>query len=273
MKTFKKSIFLLFILPLFVACEVDGLFDMDQEKPVVVWEKEQSTVKIIKEGSVVEIPTINLRLFGQSISSDLTINIEVDDSNTTAVENVHFTISEKTLVMPSGVNLLEVPIEFNTDAFTSTDPLDIVLKITTVNGDVRNSSTASTITIKPRLLNLKLWEGPYTFVGDGWTREASMTADDNGEDMTMYSFWGNGLDMTGKVVETNPESIKFVVPAGTKLDNGWDDRGAWFLSTDLIGVFDVENRKIDFIQFDYECEDGSTGSFPWCSETCQMVQN
>ncbi|TRX70511.1 DUF4843 domain-containing protein [Carboxylicivirga sp. M1479] len=273
MKTFKKSIYLLFILPLFISCDVDGLLELEQDKSVVIWEKDQSTVKIIKEGSVVDIPTVNLQLFGRSATEDITIQYDVDETKTTATEGLHFTIGQKQLSLEAGAAFIQVPIEYDPEAITSTEPLDIVLNISSIQGDVRNSSASTTITIKPRLLNLEYWSGAYTFLADGWSREASMTALSNGEDMIMYNFWGNGLEMVGKVVETDASSIKFVVPAGTKLDNGWDDRGAWLLDNDLIGVFDTENRLIDFIQFDYICEDGSTGSFPWCEETCQLVQN
>jgi len=271
MKTIIKSVItILFLGSLTWSCQVDGIKDIEQEMPVVLWEKAENTVKIIKEGAVVEIPSVQLRLFGQSLSSDLTVNIEVDAAKTTAVENVHFTISEKSLVLDPGVNLIQVPIEFDTESFTSTDPLDVVLNITTVSGNARNASGATTITIKPRLLNLKLWEGEYTFLADGWDCTTTLSALDNGEQMVMNNFWDNGLDMTATVIESNPESIKFVVAPGTKISDGWDARGVWYLDTELIGVFDLTNRSIEFIQFDYVCDNGEKGSFPWCEETCKL---
>lgn len=271
MKAIIKSIVVLvFLSSVTWSCQVDEIKDIEQDIPVVVWEKSESTVKIIKEGSVVEIPSVQLRLFGKSLSNELGVNIEVDKAKTTAVENVHFTISEKTLKLAPGVNLIEVPIEFDTESFTSTDPLDVVLNITTVNGNARNSSGKTTITIKPRLLNLKLWEGDYTFQADGWSCDVKLSALDNGEQMVMNNFWDNGLNMTATVVESDPENIKFVVPAGTMVSEGWDDRGAWNLDTELIGVFNLTNRSIEFIQFDYVCDNGEKGSFPWCAENCRL---
>ncbi|MCU4177223.1 hypothetical protein [Carboxylicivirga sp. N1Y90] len=266
----------IYIIPLLVlifvwSCDTKDIEDIEQEVPVVVWEADIYRANIILEPYAEKIDPVNVRLFGKSIASDVKVSIEVDAA-TTAIEGTEFTIESKNLVVVAGSNFVEVPFVIDAQKLEADVEKKVVLNITTVSG-ARNSKTTSTVVLNKINYDVSGWAGDYTFEGDGWTRDASVKATGTPYELVMNSFWGNGLDMAGTVDATDLNNLRFIVPAGTKLDNGWDDKGAWWLATDLIATMDEDGKVMDFIQFDYVCDDGTEGSFPWCSGNCTMTMN
>jgi hypothetical protein len=263
---------LLLIISLLMSCEVKNLKDIEQDIPVVVWESEEYRANVVLQPLEEKVDDVLVRLFGTKLDADLSVEIEVDPS-TTAIEGVEFSIETTQLTIEKGMSHVKVPFVIDSERLEADVEKQVVLNIKTVGAGARNAKTQTTIKLNKILYDVSIWAGDYTFVGDGWTRSASVRATGTPYELVMNSFWGNGIDMLGMVDATDMNNLRFVVPAGTKLDNGWDSQGQWWLKNDLIATLDEDGMIMDFIQFDFVCDDGTEGSFPWCSETCQMVKN
>ena len=273
MKNFKYIFSILFVLIAFAGCEVDDIADITQEEPVVVFENGTYNASIILTETTDNFPVIRLRLFGEKQERDISVAVSIDQANTTAIIGEEFSLNSTSVTIPAGESYANVDYEIDRNKLEADVNKQVVLSLGNTSG-ARGSQMISTINLKKTIIDLNPWAGAYTFEGDGWTRdsEVRLVAGENYK-LTLYSFWGNGLEMTGDVDVTDPHNPKLVVPAGTLLDYGWDSRGKWYLENDLIANFDMANMTLVFTQFDYVCDDGSAGSFPWCSGVCNMKKN
>ncbi|GEM_PF-5801826 len=274
MKTFKKSIYLLLILPILAACEVDGLFDIEQETTVIKLDSETYAANfLVIDGEVTETQDEVLFVtFGKKLPYDVTINITIDDAETTASPDM-YDIESNTVMLPANQSSVALPITYNTESLPNGESVKIVFTINSVDNNLRLHPIPSTITIQKAEFNIAQFIGKYDYLGDGWSRDyGELRRTDDPFVYEMYGFWGVETWMECHLDISNSDAIKLYFPKGDMLDPGWDDRGAWWFARDCIGVLDYENSIIDYIQFDYVCDDGSEGSFPWCEETCQMVR-
>ncbi|MBK3519046.1 DUF4843 domain-containing protein [Carboxylicivirga marina] len=274
MKTFKKSIYLLLILPLFASCEVDGLFDIEQESTVIQLDQEKYAANfLVVDGEVTETQDeIEFVTFGKKLSYDVKINIAIDQTETTASPDMYELVST-TITLPANSSRVALPITYNTESLPNGESVKIVFKIESVDNNLRLHPKPSVITIQKAQFDIAQFIGKYDYMADGWSRDyGELRRTDDPFVYEMYGFWGVERWMPCNLDISNPEAIKLYFPKGDLLDPGWDDKGAWWFARDCIGVLDYENSLIDYIQFDYVTDDDTTGSFPWCEETCQMVR-
>ncbi|MGQ1788166.1 hypothetical protein ACT29I_23735 [Saccharicrinis sp. GN24d3] len=273
MKILIYSLIIILTASFMWSCETDGLFDSEQESSVVMWDAETYKANVIISPLEEKIDVIRLRLFGKKAQQDIAVQIELDPS-TTALTGVEFDIQSTDLVIKEGESFVEVPFSIDNEKLEADVEKKVVLNIKTVGTGARNSNGKTTISLNKILYDVSGWEGDYIFEADNgdWTRDASVSATGKPYELVIKNFWGNGLEMEGTVDASDLNNIKFIVPAGTKLDNGWDSKGAWWLKNDLIATLDDENFIMDIIQFDYVTDDGSEGSFPWCSAACKMIK-
>ncbi|MCT4586608.1 MAG: DUF1735 domain-containing protein [Carboxylicivirga sp.] len=274
MKTIKKSIFLLFILPLFAACEMDGLLELDQQSSVIKLDNSAYSANfLVVDGEVTETQDkVYFETFGKVLPYDVKINFKIDDTETTASPDM-YQIESTSVTLPANQSKVELPITLIPEELPNGDMVKIVFSITSVDNNLRMHPEASTLSIQKAQFDIAQFIGKYDFKGDGWVRDyGELRRTDDPFAYEMYGFWGVETWMPCKLDISNPDAIKLIFPAGDKLSDGWDSKGDWWFARDCIGVLDYENSIIDYIQFDYKTDDGTTGSFPWCEETCQMVK-
>lgn len=274
MKTLKTYIYLLLILPLLASCEVDGLFDIEQESTVIKLDAEKYSANfLVVDGEVTETQDeVAFVTFGKKLPFDVKINISIDQSETTATPDM-YELESTSITLPANQSKVILPITYNTESLPNGESVQIVFNIESVDNDLRLHPKPSVITIQKAQFDIAQFIGKYDYMADGWSRDyGEVRRTEDPFKYEMYGFWGVERWMPCHLDISNPDAIKLIFPKGDMLDPGWDDKGAWWFARDCIGVLDYENSIIDYIQFDYVTDDGTTGSFPWCEETCQMVK-
>ncbi len=271
----QKYIWTAIIVGLFflTGCKTDEIEDLKQEMPVVLFENDNYSANVVITEAD-NFPEVRLRLFGKKLDHDLTLTVTVDEANTDATIGTEFSLSETNVTIKAGESYAIIPYTIDRDELEADVNKKVKLTVSASGNGIRSTQIATVINLKKTIIDLNPWAGDYTFVGDGWERdsEIKLVAGENYK-LLIYSFWGNGIDMEADVDVSDPYNPKVVVSAGTLLDYGWDAQGQWYLRNDLIGVFDKDKMEIVFTQFDYVCDDGTEGSFPWCIETCKLVKN
>lgn len=273
----KKRNYLYIALILFAGfltgCETDGIEDLEQLEPVVVFDNETYNANIVLT-DVDKIPEVRVRLMGQSQEKDISVAVEIDDANTTAIVGSEFTLDANSVTIKAGESYATVPFSIDRDVLEADVNKTVALRIASVTAPARKAETGAELILKKTIIDVSAWLGDYTYVADGWERDMTISsvAGENYK-VILYNFWGNDLNMEATIDISDPYSPKVVVPAGVLLSWGWNDMGDWYLENDLIGVMDNSKMEIVFTQFDYITDDGTTGSFPWCEGTCKMVKN
>uniref|UniRef100_UPI003217C8C9 DUF1735 domain-containing protein n=1 Tax=uncultured Draconibacterium sp. TaxID=1573823 RepID=UPI003217C8C9 len=272
-KTKILYIAIILIAGFFTGCETDGIDDLEQQEPVVLFDSETYNANIVLT-DVDKIPEIRVRLMGQSLETDINVTVEIDEANTTAVIGSEFVLEAASVTIKAGESYASVPFSIDRDALEADVNKTVALLIASVAAPARKAETGAELILKKTIIDVSAWLGDYTYVADGWERDMEIRAV-SGENykVILYNFWGNELDMEGTIDISDPYAPKIIVPAGAFLSWGWDEMGDWYLKNDLIGVMDNSKMEIVFTQFDFITDDGTAGSFPWCQETCKMEKN
>ena len=264
---------MLFMPAIWVGCETDDIEDLTQINPVVVFDSESYNATIVLT-DVDNIPEIRVRLMGKKQQTDVVVSLEIDAANTTVAVGSEFTLDATTVTIPAGESYAVVPFTIDRDVLEADVSKKVALNIVGVSGSVRKAQSGAELQMKKTIIDVGKWLGEYTYFADGWERDMTISSIE-GENykVNLYNFWGNGLDMEATIDLSDPYTPKVVVAAGALLSWGWNNLGDWYLENDLIGVMDGSKMEIVFTQFDYITDDGTTGSYPWCAETCKMVKN
>lgn len=272
MKTIIKStLSLLALMPFMWSCQVDEIEDIEQDIPVVAWDRYEYNATLILTNEVNEVPEVKLHLFGSKVEKDVSVTVALNGQETTAKEGVEFTLDATQFTIEEGSHYVTVPYSVDIDKLEQDVEKVIAFDVVSVGAGLRKTVDPVKILVTKRIVDVKKWAGAYKFDADTWDRESSVAAVD-GEPykIILHNFWGNDMDMEGTIDTTDPYHPKVVVPAGTLLSEGWDEQGKWFLKNDLIAEMVNETMTLNFIQFDYVCEGGAEGSFPYCGAYCRM---
>ncbi|TAJ14310.1 DUF4843 domain-containing protein [Marinilabiliaceae bacterium JC017] len=276
MKLFSKYIFLLLlgITPFLGGCEVEDFSDWTQESTIIRFDEEVYSASFLKvDGEVAEKQDdLAFNVFGKKLDFDVKINFEVVEEGTTAKPD-QYEIKSTEMILPAGQTKVVIPIIYHKENLPNGKAVDVMLKIKSVSNNLRLIDTPVKLTMLKGDFNIAQFIGKYDFAGDGWVRDfGELKRTEDPFVYEMYGFWGSKKWMTCKLDISDKNAIKLIIPTGTKLDDGWDEKGAWWFATDCIGVLDYDKSIINYIQFDYKCDNGVTGSFPYCEKTCQMIK-
>lgn len=268
----KRNIYI-WILLLMVAissCSEKGIEDIDQDQRVLLLKNPVSDMVVTIADNTWEAPELDFRLMGKKLDKDLTITLTVDGESTISNDDIVFESTK--IVLKSGESYTPIKYTVKKSNFNEGDVKKLKVNVTTDDPNIKVESID--ITIKAKLFDLEYWLGDYNFHGNDWKRDYIKIKPVEGESYKciIYGFWGAEIDMPAEIDFTDLSNPKFVIKAGVKLSDGWNAQGDWYFKDDLIGVFDKANKKIVFTQFNYITDDGTTGSFPWCANRCEIIK-
>jgi hypothetical protein len=174
---------------------------------------------------------------GASNTSGVSVTFEIDASST-AIENVHYTVSGSTVTIPSGSFTAALPITILADGIEAGEKLTIVVNITASDVPVNPNFATGTHTIQITCPSDLAGTYSMTSVGTEYYGSAfTYTFDDTYE-------------------EVAPGAYKISDLSGGMEPNIWSNDPVEAILIDVCGVISLDEANFDYI-YDYDVLSGS----------------
>lgn len=177
---------------------------------------------------------------GASNTSGVSVTFEIDASST-AIENVHYTVSGSTVTIPSGSFTAALPITILADGIEAGEKLTIVVNITASDVPVNPNFATATHTIQITC--------PSDLAGD---YSANAVGVDDRGDAFNYNY-----DET--LVEVAPGNYQISDLSGGMEPNVWSNPPVEAILVDVCGEISLDEANFDYI-YGYSILSGSVDS-------------